>query len=123
MISVAEAAHAYLLDAVALAEADGSRVWWAPWGPRPSDDDEGEPVYSYFLVLDDEWGFEFALRYHGSPSDTVPDGFWDFTLFLEGGEGPHLGPSQARAARRKRHEAVAHRGRTAARPVGGAATG
>ncbi|SEG81900.1 hypothetical protein SAMN05216223_11339 [Actinacidiphila yanglinensis] len=110
MISVAEAAHAYLLDAVALAESDGSRVWWAPWGPQPSGDDEGDHVYSYFMVLDDgARGIEFALRYEGRPNDLVPEGFWDFTLFLEGGKG-HLSdllspvPPSERAAEPERAE-------------------
>ncbi|SEO26150.1 hypothetical protein SAMN05216267_102190 [Actinacidiphila rubida] len=88
MIPVEEAANAYVLDAAAFAEAGGSRVWWAPWGPQPSGDDEGDHVYRYFMALDDDaWSFEFALRYRGRPSDTVPVGFWDFTLFIEGGKG------------------------------------
>lgn len=110
MISVAEAAHAYLLDAVALAESDGSRVRWPPWGPQPSGDAEGDHIHSYFMVVDDgRRGFEFALRYRGRPNDLVPEGFWDFTLFLEGGKG-HLSdllspvPPSERAAEPERTE-------------------
>ena len=83
MITVAEAAQAYLLAAVAEIERHGRRVWWAAYEPRPVEN--AQPVYAWFMALDgDVAQFDFGLRYHGKADDLVPEGFGDFTLFIGG---------------------------------------
>ncbi|QMU71421.1 hypothetical protein [Streptacidiphilus sp. P02-A3a] len=83
---MAAAAEACLLAAVAEAEQHGRRVWWAAYEPRPVP--TAEAVYAWFMALDDDdWEFEFALRYNGDADDLVPEGCDDFTVFVAGGKG------------------------------------
>lgn len=83
MITVAEAAQAYLLAAVAEVEQHGRQVWWAAPEPRPVA--SVDPVYSWFMTLDgDAAEFDFELSYQGNADDLVPEGFADFTLFIGG---------------------------------------
>jgi len=86
MITVDEAVEAYFLRAVATLTEHGQRVWWkrCPW----FDDASNGHSFAYWMAVnDDEHEVWFEPVYHGNGlDDLVPEGFDDFTLFIDGGK-------------------------------------
>ncbi|HEV2635964.1 MAG TPA: hypothetical protein VGX23_12495 [Actinocrinis sp.] len=84
-ITVEQAAHEFLLSSVAALEEYGQRVWWkrCAW----QDGHDNGHSFSYWLTVnDDEHETWFAPVYHGDLGDQLPEGFDEFTLFIEGGK-------------------------------------
>lgn len=95
MMTVAEAAEAFVQSEVAALLAMGYQVW-LHHAPEEEDRLDRRPSFGYLLAADD-YEYRIGLRYEGQLEDLVPEGFEDFTLFVGGGKAEYL-PSELMVA-------------------------
>ncbi|MFI0937653.1 hypothetical protein [Streptomyces sp. NPDC021020] len=85
MVTVQEAAEAFVEREVAAMRRGGCQVWVSRC-PEQDVHRDGRSTFGYWIATDDGLGALFEPLYRGSPGDLLPAGYDDFGLYVGGGK-------------------------------------